>query len=144
MLTHLYCAQNGPRLIWRSKRTETATLRISVESDRGDKDEARRDWLPERRDAEQIEAVCNHPEEEDSDDRACHAAASTSQRGASNNHGGDGGELVSERGLRGRTRRLADEDDARYRGAQRHENVDREAHARSVDPHLGRGVPPTA
>jgi hypothetical protein len=42
----------------------------SVESDCRDEDEACRDRLPERRDTEQVEAVCDHPEQEDADDRA--------------------------------------------------------------------------
>src|SRR5271165_5043471 len=124
-------------LVWLSKGAEAAPLRISVEGHRGDEDETGRDGLPERRDAEQIEAVCNHPQEKDADDRAGHAAAPASKWGASDNHGGDGGKLVSERRLRRRARRLADEDNSRYRRAQGRENVDGKAHPRGVDAHLG-------
>jgi hypothetical protein len=54
-------AKLGTKLfVWLSC-AEAAPLRISVESDCGDQDETRRDGLPERRDAEEIEAVCTTP-----------------------------------------------------------------------------------
>ena len=93
---------------------------LALVEDHGEDDHRALDHdLPERRDAEDHQAVGQEADDERADERAADVAAPARERGAADDDRGDRVELERLAGLRGGGHELGGDDQADHRGAER-------------------------